>query len=65
MKIAEFIRKDGKLLLVLLAIPIIVQLGLCYFFGGIYIENIPFGIANLDNSSLSRTIVQGFEIMLD
>ncbi|TEB07954.1 Inner membrane transport permease YbhR [Pelotomaculum schinkii] len=61
MKLAECISKDGKLLLVLLAIPILVQLGLCYFLGGVYIENIPFGIANLDNSSLSRTIVQSFE----
>lgn len=61
MRLAECIRKDGKILLVLLALPILVQLGLCYFFRGIYIENIPFGIANLDNSSLSRTIVQSFE----
>ena len=34
---------------------------LSYIFSNIYIENIKFGIVNLDDSSLSRSIVQGLE----
>lgn len=61
MKLMECIRKDNKMLVNLFMLPIIVPLILCYVFGGIYPENIPFGVADLDNSSLSRSIVQGLE----
>jgi len=55
------LKKDKKFLLMLFVIPIAVIPLLSYFFSSIYIENINYGIVNLDDSSLSRSIVQGFE----
>jgi ABC-2 type transport system permease protein len=62
MKILELMRKDRKVLILLFLIPIVAVLGAGFIFSKIYIENIPFGIADLDNSSLSRTIVRQFKI---
>lgn len=61
MKLTECLHKDWIMLVVMFILPIGVPLLMCYFFSGIYVDNIPFGIANLDNSSLSRSIVRGFE----
>lgn len=56
----NFLRQDKKTIIVLILAPIIACLGICFVFSKIYIEEIPFGIVDMDNSSLSNAIVQQF-----
>lgn len=60
-RILEILRKDKNVLTTLLIVPLIVPFFLHFVYGQIYVENIPFAIADMDNSSLSRSIAQGFE----
>ena len=60
MKLKEIVQRDKKWLLTLIIFCILAPLALNYVYG-IYIENLPFGVVNLDDSSLSRSIVSGFE----
>lgn len=55
------IKKDLRSIIRLTAVPILAVLVLSYLFSGIYVQNINYGIVNLDHSSLSRKIVQGLE----
>lgn len=57
----SIIKKDRKALIQMLLVPIVAVLALSYLYSGIYVENINYGIVNLDDSSLSRNIVQGLE----
>lgn len=59
--IKEVLRKDKSILIMLLIVPLIVPFFMHFVYGNIYVEDIPFGIVDLDNSSLSRTIVQGLD----
>lgn len=58
MRILRFIARDKKSIISLSLIHIITVVFVCSIFSKIYIENIPFGIVDMDNSSLSRTIIQ-------
>lgn len=56
----DCIKKDRAKLIAIFLIPLIALPLLTYFFSGIFVEHIKFGVVNLDNSALSRTIVKGF-----
>ena len=58
MRVLRFIARDKKSIIALSLINIITVIFLCSIFSKIYVENIPFGIVDMDNSSLSRTIIQ-------
>ena len=58
MRVLRFIARDKKSIISLSLVHIIILIFVCSVFSKIYIENIPFGIADMDNSSLSRTIIQ-------
>lgn len=58
MRVLRFIARDKKSIISLSLVHIIIVVFVCSVFSKIYIENIPFGIADMDNSSLSRTIIQ-------
>lgn len=58
MRVLRFIARDKKSIIALSLINIITIVFICSIFSKIYVENIPFGIVDMDNSSLSRTIIQ-------
>ncbi|MHB8077239.1 ABC transporter permease [Desulfosporosinus fructosivorans] len=60
MRVLDILRLDKKAIIALTLVPIIAGLAICFIFSKIYIEKIPFGIADMDNSSLSRAIVEQF-----
>nr|WP_315024209.1 ABC transporter permease [uncultured Aminipila sp.] len=57
----NLLKKDIKIFMFLLILPIIVPTALCSIFGNIYVQDIPMGIVDNDNSFLSRKISTGFE----
>ncbi len=61
MNVLQILRHDWKKLLVFLILPGMLPVIMCWFFSLVFVENIPFGVANLDDSALSRQIVQSFE----
>lgn len=61
MKLLKVFAKEGKSFISIAIIPIVFTIAVSMLLGKIFIENIPFGIADLDNSSMSRTIVQQFK----
>lgn len=61
MSLFRQVLQDWKKLLIFLIVPGCVPLLLCWLFSQVFVENIPFGIANLDNSMFSRQVVQSFE----
>jgi ABC-2 type transport system permease protein len=58
MRVLRFIARDKKSIIALSLINIITVIFLCSIFSKVYVESIPFGIVDMDNSSLSRTIIQ-------
>ncbi len=58
-RIIEVLKKDKAALGMLLLVPIIVPFFLHFVYGNIFVEDIPFAVVDLDNSSLSRNITQG------
>ena len=58
MRVLRFIARDKKSIVSLSLTHIITVVFVCSIFSKIYVENIPFGIVDMDNSSLSRTIIQ-------
>lgn len=61
MGLLDCIKKDRAKLIAIFLIPIIALPVLTYFFSGIFVEHIKFGVVNLDDSQLSRTIVKGLK----
>ncbi len=61
MGLRDCIKKDMAKLIAIFLIPIITLPLLTYFFSGIFVEHIKFGVVNLDNSQLSRTLVKGLK----
>ncbi len=61
MSLLDCIKKDRAKLIAIFLIPIIALPILTYFFSGIFVEHIKFGVVNLDNTALSRTIVKGLK----
>lgn len=59
--IQDAFKKDRSVLFTLLIVPIIVPFLLHAVYGGIYVNDIPFGVVDMDNTSLSRSIVQGLD----
>lgn len=57
MKLLKFIAKDKKSIIALSLIHIITVIFVASIFSKVYVENIPFGIVDMDNSYLSRTII--------
>ncbi|BCZ44237.1 ABC transporter [Clostridium gelidum] len=58
MKVLRFIARDIQSIIKVCILPIFIVTIVCYVFSNIYVENIPFGVVDMDNSSLSRTIVK-------
>lgn len=58
MRVLRLIARDKKNIISLSIGLIITVVFVCFIFSKIYVENIPFGIVDMDNSSLSRTIIQ-------
>lgn len=59
--LGQWLKKDLKTLPVMLLLALFLPCLFCWMLGGLYVENIPFGLVDLDNSSLSRQITQGLE----
>ena len=57
----RWLNKDKKMVGTMLFSPIFTVVLLCFLSSGLYVEHIPLAITDLDNSSLSRQIVTGFE----
>jgi len=62
MKVKELFIKNKSQFIAFFLVPLISLLFIGSVFGNIFVENIPFGIADLDNSSFSRGIVRQFTI---
>ena len=62
MNIWELIRIDLQRHLMYLIVPIVAALVLGAMYSHTYADNIPMGIVDLDESSLSRNIIQQFSI---
>ena len=58
MKVLKFIARDIQSIIKLCILTTIIVTIVCYVFSNIYVESIPFGVVDMDNSSLSRTVVQ-------
>lgn len=54
----KFLKRDKNSILKSALIPIISIIGICFIFSKIYVQNIPFGIVDLNNSTLSQNIIQ-------
>jgi ABC-2 type transport system permease protein len=61
MRVLRFIARDKKSIISFSLVHIAIVVFVCSIFSKIYIENIPFGVVDMDNSSLSRTIIQQFK----
>jgi ABC-2 type transport system permease protein len=61
MRVLRFIARDKKSIISFSLVHIIIVVFVCSIFSEIYVENIPFGIVDMDNSSLSRTLIQQFK----
>jgi len=57
----QWLKKDLIFLPTMLVLLLIVPCLFCWILGGLYVEDIPFGVVDLDNSALSRQIVKGLE----
>ncbi|MCE5220262.1 MAG: ABC transporter permease [Clostridium sp.] len=57
MRFLKFLARDKKSIISLSLLYISVIIFVAYMFSKVYIENIPIGIVDMDNSSLSRTII--------
>lgn len=62
MKIGELIKLDLQRHIMYLVVPIIAALILGSMYSHTYVDHIPIGIVDLDNSSLSRNITEQFSI---
>lgn len=58
MRTLRFIAKDRKSIIAVSLMHIITVVFLAIIFSKTYVENIPIGIVDLDNSSLSKTIIE-------
>lgn len=59
--ILSWLKKDFKLLPVLVLACTLLPCLFCWLLGNLYAENVPFGVVDLDNSALSRQIVHGLQ----
>ncbi len=57
MRFLKFLARDKKSIISLSLLHISIVIFVACIFSKVYIENIPFGIVDMDNSSLSRTII--------
>lgn len=62
MKFLKFIVENKKDIKKFIFAPLISGLLLCYVYSGIFVQHIPFGIVDMDRSSLSRTIIQQLKL---
>ncbi len=62
MKIIKFLKEEKSHIIALLMMPIMAAIVLGLVAGKPFVENIPFGIVDNDNSTLSRTIVQQLKL---
>lgn len=58
MRFLKFIAKDKKCIISFSIMPILSIFLICYIYSKIFILNVPMGVVDMDNSTLSRTVVQ-------
>lgn len=58
MRFLRFLARDKKSIIALSLLHIAIVILVCSVFSKVYVENIPLGIADMDNSSLSRTVIE-------
>lgn len=57
----KWLKKDVIAIAVLVVMPLILPCLFGWLLGNLYVEQIPFGVVDLDNSALSRQIIRGME----
>ena len=57
----KWLKKDVIAIAVLVVMPLILPCLFSWLLGNLYVEQIPFGVVDLDNSALSRQIIRGME----
>ena len=57
----QWLKQDRTALQMLLLASLALPCLFCWMLGNLYVEQIPFGVVDLDNSSLSRQIIRGLE----
>ena len=57
-KFIEILKDESSNLMGVIISPIFTLFLLSYVWSNVYVENIPFGIVDLDNTALSRTVIQ-------
>lgn len=57
----QWLKQDRPALQMLLLASLVLPCLFCWMLGNLYVEHIPFGVVDLDNSSLSRQIIRGLE----
>ncbi|MCQ2019467.1 ABC transporter permease [Clostridium butyricum] len=57
-KLLSILKEESSRLIGVIVSPLITLFLLSYVWSNVYVENIPFGIVDLDNTSLSRTVIE-------
>ena len=57
-KFLSILKEESSRLIGVIVSPLITLFLLSYVWSNVYVENIPFGIVDLDNTSLSRTVIE-------
>lgn len=57
-KFLAILKEESSRLIAVIIAPLFTLFLLSYVWSNVYVENIPFGIVDLDNSSLSRTVTE-------
>ena len=57
----QWLKKDHIAIQMLLLASLLLPCLFCWLLGNLYVENIPLGVVDLDNSSFSRQIIRGLE----
>ena len=57
-KFLAILKEESSRLISVMIAPLFTLFLLSYVWSNVYVENIPFGIVDLDNSSLSRTVIE-------
>jgi len=62
MNLSALVRQNRGLLVRMVVLPVALLVVMGFLFSRTYVEHIPFGVVDRDNSSLSRTVVRQFKL---
>ncbi len=57
----QWLKQDHLALQMLVLASLVLPCLFCWLLGNLYVEHIPFGVVDLDNSAFSRQIIRGLE----